>query len=416
MTGRWWEGAEMMWYRYSRPTASTGPAIGLPVYTERERPRTEQTSIPSNFHINRYCSYSFQWIPLQLGVHTYSYTLILLPASSLIWDACFVVNFNFEFWWKRPRYTYFLGQSPNFVLFNLRMLKFVFSDFFLWIFIKIHWNCYFFYIFQWILLKLGTNISWVSPQTLFFSEFWNLDFLISFMNFHQIFIEIATAPTISNGFLWNYVQLLYRSVFTSSFHFFLICIFLYFLRIYIKFSFKSLLLLQFPMDSFATRCTHLFSGSVFASSFQIFEICIFFIFWPNFHPSFIQIATASIIFNGFLWNSHGEDGLSCRPCIKFSGLGLTQFLWIASPRTYTPQYYSFIYSIHSFQCIFQMYSSVFRHLDMQCRHFSRISHFSVFRHTYNITHIPVCFGCFSVLTMYQCISVFIYRPQLDLLA
>ena len=32
-------------------------------------------------------------------------------------------------------------------------------------------NCYFSYIFQWILWKLGTLISWVSPQTLFFSEF-----------------------------------------------------------------------------------------------------------------------------------------------------------------------------------------------------------------------------------------------------
>ena len=48
------------------------------------------------------------------------------------------------------RYTYFPGQSPNFVLF--RILKFGFSDF-LWIFIEIHWNCYFSYIFQWILLK-----------------------------------------------------------------------------------------------------------------------------------------------------------------------------------------------------------------------------------------------------------------------
>ena len=37
------------------------------------------------------------------------------------------------------RYTYFLGQSPNFVLF--RILKFWFSDF-LSIFIKIYWNCY----------------------------------------------------------------------------------------------------------------------------------------------------------------------------------------------------------------------------------------------------------------------------------
>ena len=82
------------------------------------------------------------------------------------------------------RYTYFLGQSPNFVLF--RILKFGFSDFLL-IFIKIHWNCYFSYIFQSILLKLGTLVSWVSPQTLFFLEFWNLDFLIFYefsSNFH----------------------------------------------------------------------------------------------------------------------------------------------------------------------------------------------------------------------------------------
>ena len=96
------------------------------------------------------------------------------------------------------RYTCSLGQSPNFVLF--RILKFGFSDF--------------------------------------------------FMNFHQIFIEIATAPTVSNEFLCNYV--------------------------------------------------HLFSGSVFTSSSQIFRNLYFFIFWPNFHPSFIQIATAPTIFNGFL--------------------------------------------------------------------------------------------------------------------
>ena len=78
------------------------------------------------------------------------------------------------------RYTYFLAQSPNFVLF--RILKFGFSDF-LWIFIKIPWNCHFSYIFQWILLKLGTLISWVSPQILFFLEIWNLDFLIFFYKF-----------------------------------------------------------------------------------------------------------------------------------------------------------------------------------------------------------------------------------------
>ena len=99
------------------------------------------------------------------------------------------------------RYTYFLGQSPNFVLF--RVLKFGFSGFFF------------------------------------------------FMNFHQIFIEIATAPTISNGFL----ETMYSYYLAQSSH-------------------RS-------------------------SSFQFFEMCIFFIFGANFHPIFIQIATAPTIFNGF---------------------------------------------------------------------------------------------------------------------
>ena len=160
-------------------------------------------------------------------------------------------------------YTYFLGQSPNFVLF--RIWKFGFSDF-LWIFIKIHWNCYFCYIFQSILLKLGTLVSWVSPQTLFFSEFWNLDFLI----FHEF----------SSNFPWN------RYCFYS------------FQWIPLK---LGTLILWISLHIFAD-----FSKFVF-------------FYFPNFHTSFIQIATAPTIFNGFLWNSHGEDGLSCRPCLKFSG-------------------------------------------------------------------------------------------------
>ena len=193
------------------------------------------------------------------------------------------------------RYSYFLGQSRNFVLF--RILKFGFSDF-LWIFIKIHWNCYFSYIFQWILLKLGTLISWVSPQTLFFSEFWNLDFLIFL--------------------LW----------------------------IFIKFSLKSLL--QFPMDSFETRYTYYLGQSSHLLLFSFLKFALFFYefssnfhwnrycsysfqwiplklgililwvslhiffsdFWnvyffgggANFYPIFIQIATAPAIFNGFHWN------------------------------------------------------------------------------------------------------------------
>ena len=96
------------------------------------------------------------------------------------------------------RYTYFLGQSPNFVLF--RILKVGFSDF-LWIFIKIHWNCYCSYNFQWVPLKLCTVIISVSLHIFFFSVFWNLLFLY-------------------------------------------------------EFSLKSLLLLQFPMDSFETRYTY----------------------------------------------------------------------------------------------------------------------------------------------------------------
>ena len=111
-------------------------------------------------------------------------------------------------------------------------------------------NRYFSYIFQWILLKLGTLISWVSPQTLFFSEFWHLDFVI-FYEFSSKFIEIATAPTISDGFLWNYVHLLSlgQSSHLLLFIFFKFA-FLYFLRIFLKFSLKSLLLLQYLMDSF----------------------------------------------------------------------------------------------------------------------------------------------------------------------
>ena len=103
------------------------------------------------------------------------------------------------------------------------------------------------------------------------------------MNFHQIFIEIATAPTISNGFLWNYVQLLSRSVFTSS-NFFLNLHFFFFLRIFIIFSLKSLLLLQFPMDSFETRYTY----SLGQSSHLLFRFlkCVFFNFLGEFSSNF----------------------------------------------------------------------------------------------------------------------------------
>ena len=74
------------------------------------------------------------------------------------------------------------------------------------------------------------------------------------MNFHQIFIEIATAPTISNGFLWNYMYTYYLG---QSSH---------------------LLLLIF------------------------LKLAFFIIFFTNFHQIFIEIATAPTVSNGFLWN------------------------------------------------------------------------------------------------------------------
>ena len=68
---------------------------------------------------------------------------------------------------------------------------------------------YFSYIFYWILLKLGTVISWVSLHT-FLSEFYNFDFLIFLMNFHNVFVEIATF-TVLNGRLYVRGQRFLRS-------------------------------------------------------------------------------------------------------------------------------------------------------------------------------------------------------------
>ena len=99
------------------------------------------------------------------------------------------------------RYTYFLGQSSNFVL--LRILKFGVSDF--------------------------------------------------VMNFHQIFIEIATAPTVSNGFLWNWgTYSLSQSSHLLLLRFLKLPFFIFW-RIFIQFSFKSVLLLQYLMDYFEIR-------------------------------------------------------------------------------------------------------------------------------------------------------------------
>ena len=73
------------------------------------------------------------------------------------------------------------------------------------------------------------------------------------------------------------------------------------IRIFIKFSLKSLLLLQFPMDSFETRYTNYSLGQSSHLLFRFLKCVI----WggggagANFHPIFIQIATAPAIFNGF---------------------------------------------------------------------------------------------------------------------
>ena len=74
------------------------------------------------------------------------------------------------------------------------------------------------------------------------------------MNFHQIFIEIATAPTIP----MDSFETLYTCYLGQSSHLFIFVKFgfFYFLRIFIKFSLKSLLLLQVPMDSFETKYTY----------------------------------------------------------------------------------------------------------------------------------------------------------------
>ena len=73
------------------------------------------------------------------------------------------------------RYTYFLGQSPNFVLF--RILKFGFSD-----------------LKSLLLLQFPMDLYTYLRQS--------FEICIFFLaNFHPIFIQIATGPTIFNGFL-----------------------------------------------------------------------------------------------------------------------------------------------------------------------------------------------------------------------
>ena len=61
---------------------------------------------------------------------------------------------------------------------------------------------------------------------------------------------------------------------------------------------KSLLILQFPMDSFETRYTSLGQSSHLLLFGFLKFVCFYFL--ANFHLIFIQIATAPTIFNGFL--------------------------------------------------------------------------------------------------------------------
>ena len=70
------------------------------------------------------------------------------------WKLLLLLHFSMDSF--ETRYTYFLGQSLNFVLF--RILKFGFSDLFFEFSSNFHWNRYCSYNFQWIPLKLCTLI------------------------------------------------------------------------------------------------------------------------------------------------------------------------------------------------------------------------------------------------------------------
>ena len=71
--------------------------------------------------------------------------------------------------------------------------------------------------------------------------------------------------------------------------------FFYFIRILIKFSLNSLLLLQFPMNSFESRYTYSLGQSSYLLLLRFLNFLFYFL--ANFHPIFIQIATAPTIFN-----------------------------------------------------------------------------------------------------------------------
>ena len=142
------------------------------------------------------------------------------------------------------RYTYFLGSPQTlFLIFLIFWFVYEFSS-------NFHWNCYCSYNFQWIPLKLCTCTYYLGQSSHLLFSFLKLAFIfLFFTNFHQIFIEIASAPTVSNGFLCNrYTYSLGQSS-HLLFRFLKFEFFLFFGQIFIQVSFKSLLLLQYLMDS-----------------------------------------------------------------------------------------------------------------------------------------------------------------------
>ena len=143
------------------------------------------------------------------------------------------------------RYTYFLGQSTNFVLF--RILKFGFSDF--------HRPSAYVNFFKSLLVLHFPMDSFETMYTYYLGQ-----------SSHLLFI-----------------------VFKFAF---------FFLRIFIKFSLKSLLLLQFPMDSFATRYTY----SLGQSSHLHFRF-LKFVFFLFFGRIFIQVSFNSLLLLQYLMDS-----------------------------------------------------------------------------------------------------------------
>ena len=129
------------------------------------------------------------------------------------------------------RYTCFLGQSPNFVLF--RSLKFRFSDFFYEFSSNFHWNRYCSYNFQWIPLKLCTLIIYVSLH-IFFSVFEICIFYI----FHEFSSNSPWNRYCSYSFQWIPLQLGTLILWVSLHIFFADVSKFVFLYFFAEFSFK----------------------------------------------------------------------------------------------------------------------------------------------------------------------------------